>query len=406
MSVLPPPPPHPSSPPSPSSFSSSPPASPLPVPPDPPADARRRRPATAVIAALVVAALGAAAVGGWWVGRDEDGTTRQSIVVPTVPATTINQVQVAGSGSKPAQTPPGAIDIGAVAATVAPSVVTVSATIGGGVQQGEAVGTGVVISADGEILTNAHVVAGAQDVRVRFAGNTEPTPASVVAVDTGNDLALLRVDVDGALPAVTFADPASVQLGNPVVAIGFALDLDGDPTVTAGIVSALDRTLSVSQEEVLDGLIQTDAAISSGNSGGPLVNAAGQVIGINTAVAESDTQVAATNVGFAIGVGEVLDVLEDLRSGGDRRTGFLGVSLRDRTDGGSGALVDEVNPGSPAADAGLQVGDVVVAVDDQPINGSGGLVGVVRDHSPGDKVTIVVVRDGQQVTLTATLAQG
>ncbi len=283
-------------------------------------------------------------------------------------------------------------------------MVTVSSVIDNGQLSGEAVGTGVIISADGEILTNNHVIAGGGDVHVRFSGNTEPTPATVVAADPDNDLALLRVDVGADLPAATFADPASIHIGEPVVAIGFALDLDGDPTVTSGIVSAVDRTLSISQNEALDGLIQTDAAISSGNSGGPLVNAAGQVIGINTAVAESNAQQAATNVGFAIGVGEVLDVLQDLRAGGQREPGFLGVSLGDRTDGGSGALVAEVSPGSPAADAGLKVGDVVVAIDDQPINGSEGLVGVVRDHSPGDKVTIVVVRNGEQVTLTATLA--
>jgi putative serine protease PepD len=323
--------------------------------------------------------------------------------VPTVPATTINQVAAPGGSTKQTEGSAGDIDVAAVAANVGPSVVTVSATVSTGSVAGEAVGTGVVISADGEILTNAHVVAGAQDVRVRFSGNTEPTPATVVASDPDNDLALLRVDVGADLPPATFADPAGVRIGDPVVAIGFALDLDGDPTVTAGIVSALDRTLSVSQTEALDGLIQTDAAISSGNSGGPLVNAAGQVVGINTAVAESDAEVAATNVGFAIGVGEVLEVLEDLRAGGQREPGFLGVNLADRNDGGSGALVAEVTGGSPAADAGLEVGDIVVAVDDQPINGSEGLVGVVRDHSPGDQVSIVVVRGGDEVTLTATL---
>ena len=163
--------------------------------------------------------------------------------------------------------------------------------------------------------------------------------------------------------------------------------------------------VTYTEGDALDGLIQTDAAISSGNSGGPLVNAAGQVIGINTAVAESDAQRAATNVGFAIGVGEVFDVLEDLRAGGQREPGFLGVELAERNDGGSGALVAVVNPGSPAADAGLEVGDIVVAVDDQPINGSEGLVGVVRDHSPGDQVAIVVVRDGAELTVTATLAE-
>ena len=248
----------------------------------------------------------------------------------------------------------------------------------------------MIISADGEILTNAHVVAGAQDVRVRFAGNTEPVPATIVAADPGNDLALLRVDIDADLPAVTIADPASIRIGDPVVAIGFALDLDGDPSVTLGIVSALDRTLTISDEDSLDGLIQTDAAISSGNSGGPLVNAAGQLVGINTAVAESDIEIAATNVGFAIGAEEINEVLPLLRDGGERVPGFLGVRLADRVDGGLGALVAEVTPGSPAADAGLRVSDVVVAIDDQPINGSGGLVGVIRDHRPGDEVSIVV----------------
>jgi putative serine protease PepD len=241
-------------------------------------------------------------------------------------------------------------------------------------------------------------------VRVRFAGNTEPVEASIVAADPGNDLALLRVDIDADLPAVTIADPASIRIGDPVVAIGFALDLDGDPSVTLGIVSALDRTLTISDRESLDGLIQTDAAISSGNSGGPLVNAAGQLVGINTAVAESDIEVAATNVGFAIGAAEINEVLPLLRDGGERVPGFLGVSLTERVDGGLGALVAEITPGSPAAEAGLHVGDVVVAIDDQPINGSGGLVGVIRDHQPGDEVSIVAMRDGAETTVTAVLA--
>jgi putative serine protease PepD len=347
--------------------------------------------------------VAAAGLGGWWIGQDDSSADRPTIVLPTVAGTSVNQLDARNSAS-PALGTPTAIDVAAVAEAIGPSVVTVSSIVESGQFAGEAVGTGVIISTDGEILTNNHVIADGGDVHVRFSGNTEPVSATVVAADPDNDLALLRVDVDGELPAATFADPASIRIGDPVVAIGFALDLDGDPSVTSGIVSAVDRTLSVSQNEALDGLIQTDAAISSGNSGGPLVNAAGQVIGINTAVAESNAQRAATNVGFAISVGEVLDVLEDLRAGGQREPGFLGVRLSDRTDGGSGALVAVVDPGSPAADAGLEVGDVVVAIDDQPINGSEGLVGVVRDHSAGDEVTIVVVRNGDEVTLTATLA--
>ena len=330
---------------------------PPPPPPQPPRPAEShggRRPAAAAVALFGVLALGAAAIGGWWVGR-EDANGSPTIVVPSVPATTINQLQASGSGStKTAQTSAGAIDVAAVAETVAPSVVTVSATVGNGQVAGEAVGTGVIISPEGEILTNAHVVAGAQDVRVRLAGNTEPIAATVVAVDSGNDLALLRIDIDADLPAVTVADPATIRIGDPVVAIGFALDLDGDPSVTLGIVSALDRTLTISDTESLDGLIQTDAAISSGNSGGPLVNAAGQLVGINTAVAESDIEVAATNVGFAIGAAEINEVLPLLREGGQRVPGFLGVRLAERDDGGLGAVVVEVTPDSPAADAGLQ----------------------------------------------------
>ncbi len=174
--------------------------------------------------------------------------------------------------------------------------------------------------------------------------------------------------------------------------------------MTKGIISALARTLEEPEGGALDGLIQTDAAISSGNSGGPLVNAAGHVVGINTAVARSDDEVAASNVGFAISSGEVMNVLEQLRAGGNRQEGFLGVNVQARSDGGQGAIVTEVADGSPAADAGIQVGDVVVQVDESSVNGSAGLVAAVRDRSPGDEVDIVVMRDGQQVTLTVTLA--
>ncbi len=131
-------------------------------------------------------------------------------------------------------------------------------------------------------MTNAHVVVDASKIRVRLAGETEPRDARLVAIDVGNDLALLRIAGTG-FPAARFAEPGAIGIGDEVVAIGFALDLDGQPSVTLGIVSALDRTV-MSENGALDGLIQTDAAISSGNSGGPLVNAAGEVVGIDTAV--------------------------------------------------------------------------------------------------------------------------
>ncbi len=243
----------------------------------------------------------------------------------------------------------GRLDVGQVIDHIAASVVTISADIDGG----QSVGTGVIVSSDGEIVTNGHVVNGATDIRVRLAGETEPREARLLAVDPGNDLALLRMSGDG-FDAAVFADPDSVRLGDEVVAIGFALGLDGDPSVTLGIVSALDRTIGT-DGAFLDGLIQTDAAISSGNSGGPLVNARGEVVGINTAVARDTATSAATNIGFAIGVNEALPVIEQLRaqSGGDLRAeGYLGVELDDRRDGGQGAIITSVQDGTPAVGRG------------------------------------------------------
>jgi putative serine protease PepD len=295
--------------------------------------------------------------------------------------------------------------VAAVADVMAPSVVTISADIDSvDFGPGGSVGTGVITTADGEILTNAHVVDGATEIRVRLAGETEPRAATLLATDPGNDLALLRLDGDGYAPA-TFAAPGSVRIGDEVVAIGFALDLDGGPSVTRGIVSALDRTLGLT-DGALDGLIQTDAAISSGNSGGPLVNAAGEVVGINTAVARGDATVAASNVGFAISVAEALPVIDALRSqaGGDpRQEGFLGVGLDDRRDGGQGAIVSEVEPDTLASASGLRVGDLVVEIDGVPIDGAVGMIAAIRDLEPGDPIVLTVVRAGDRIDLAATL---
>jgi putative serine protease PepD len=287
---------------------------------------------------------------------------------------------------------------------MADSVVTISAVVDSDFGSGDSVGSGVVLSADGEILTNAHVVEGATEVRVRFAGETEPRTARVIAADPGNDLALLRIQATGLTPA-TFAQPNTVRIGDEVVAIGYALDLDGGPTVTTGIVSALSRTI-VTESGVLNRLIQTDAAISSGNSGGPLVNMRAEVVGINTAVARSDASSAANNVGFAISVEEILRVVDQLRSqesNGQRVEGFLGVGVTRRDDGGQGAIITEVQPNSPASRAGIEVGDVVLSVDGEPIDGQAGLVAAIRDNAPGQSVEIQLSREGERVTVTATL---
>ena len=376
-----------------------------------------------VISFLVVLAM----VLGGFVGAQiaqsgDDATSTDSTEVPSTvvdeadtsgaEVTTAPAGDAPGSSNEPVATAPStndaepAMNVAEVLKIIEPSVVTIIAITEGGTNPGRATGTGVVITSDGDILTNDHVVDGANKVSVLFVGDTEPTLATVLAVDVGNDLALLHVDKTGLTPAV-FAVPSSIDIGDEVVAVGFALDLDGGPTVTSGIVSALNRTI-VSGDGALDGLIQTDTAISSGNSGGPLVNTRGQVIGINTAVFQSSSEVAANNVGFSISVAEALPVIEELRAQANRQArteGYLGVSVLDRNDGGLGAMIAEVSPGSPADLAGMKVDDVVIEADGSPVDGQPALVAAIRDKSPGDSIKIDVLRDGERITLTAQLIE-
>ena len=374
--------------------------SPLPPPPPPPAPALRggveptaRRRGRGLLGVAFVSAVSAlvGAVIGVVVARDDSQMVTTGTVV-TAPPTDGAEV----SESK--------TQIGSIADAVAPSVVTLSAMATGSFGSGESVGTGVIINSNGELLTNAHVVEGATTVQVRLMNETEPRRGTVVASDPSNDLALVKIEATG-LTAAVFADSSVVRLGDPVVAIGYALNLDGGPSVTSGIVSALDRTITT-ESGALDGLIQTDAAISSGNSGGPLVNDKAQVIGINTAVARGDMGTAANNIGFAISSEEVLRVIETLRdqaNGVDRQQGYLGVGLTDRSDGGQGAVIANVEDGSPAAKAGIREGDVVVAINGRPIAGRTGMIAVVRDAQPGDTITVRLDRDGETVTVKATL---
>jgi putative serine protease PepD len=304
----------------------------------------------------------------------------------------------------PRADPLPAMDVAAAAAIVGPSIVSVDtlAEINGGTLRGS--GTGIVLTKDGEILTNAHVVADATTVNVRLPGETEPRTASVLASDTGRDLALLRVEAGDLHPA-TFAAPNDIRVGDPVVAVGFALALDGDPSVTQGIVSALDRT-SADGVRALKGLIQTDTPISSGNSGGPLINSLGQVLGVVTFVATSDNGAEANSLGFAISTKELLPTVDRLRAsvtGGTPPAGFLGVELSPRIDGGTGALVSSVVAGSGAQTAGIRIDDVVIAIDDVPITGQAGLVATIRDRAPGDSVHVDLVRGGAPLTVVVTL---
>jgi S1-C subfamily serine protease len=267
-------------------------------------------------------------------------------------------------------------------------------------------GTGTILTADGEVLTNAHVVQGATNIQVTLNGEDKARTADLVGADTNHDVALLKIRDAKDLPTATLGRSADLRVGDSVVAIGNALDLGKTPTVTEGIVSALNRSIDEPGESIT-GLIQTDAAINPGNSGGPLVDAQGRVVGVNTAVA-GDAQ----NIGFALAIDQVKPVLDDLRKGGgtprggqtQSSAGFLGVSTEDVTGADSGAAVAEVVSGSPADKAGLRPGDVVIAVDGSQIGSSQDLVATVRSHHPGDTISLTWTRGGERHTAKVELA--
>ena len=308
----------------------------------------------------------------------------------------------------------GALDIQAILTRVQPSVVTIQ--IQGSTLQGvfEGSGSGIVLSADGMVLTNAHVIGRASDITVVLSDGSKHA-ATLVGSSPDDDLAVIQVqDVSDLVPAeLVSAD--DLQVGDEVIAIGNALNLGGEPTVTRGIVSAKGRDLTA-EGVTLQGLIQTDAAINPGNSGGPLVNAAGQVVGVNTAIV-ADAQ----NLGFSISVDHARSVIEALRRGDGAITpdqAFLGVSSADvadltpevRTEFGldadqPGAFVTDVVPGSAADDAGLQPGDLIVAIDGNDIDTSSEVRDAIVDKAPGDDVELTIVRAGRERTLSATLGR-
>jgi len=364
-------------------------------PPPPPRKQKNKTPliiAIAVVCGFLGGILGVAANNKWDLNLGSSTASNNS-------SSPITMSQVDADDPSIGQT-----QVAQVINALTDSVVTISTEVTDATGNGKAIGTGVVITSDGEILTNAHVVADATKVSVRFAGETEPRDAEIVATDPGNDLALIRIKATGLRPAV-FAQPGSVRVGDAVVAIGYALGLDGGPTVSTGIVSALKRTI-ITENGALNGLIQTDAAISSGNSGGPLVNMRGEIVGINTAVARGDASSAANNIGFSISVDEVIPELARLRKlagGGVRLEGFLGVGLAERQDGGQGAIITSVQPDSPASLAGIKENDIVLSVDSEPIDGQAAFVAAIRDSEPGATVKIEILRGTKRITVEAKL---
>jgi putative serine protease PepD len=277
----------------------------------------------------------------------------------------------------------------------------------------EGAGSGIVLSADGLVLTNAHVIGSVGDITVVLPDGSDH-PATLVGSSPDDDLALIQVeDVDDLVPA-QLGSSDDLRVGDEVIAIGNALNLGGEPTVTRGIVSAKDRDLTA-EGVTLEGLIQTDAAINPGNSGGPLVNAAGQVVGMNTAIV-ADAQ----NLGFSIAIDVARPIIENLKAGEGQVTpdqAFLGVSSADLPDVpddvkanfdidvDEGAFVTEVVPGSAADEAGLEAGDVIVAIDGDEVTESSQVRERILDKEPGDTVEITIIREGEEQAVEATLTQ-
>ncbi len=306
----------------------------------------------------------------------------------------------------------------AALAKISPSVVDIT-TVGGGEGGffgggGSGAGTGIITGSDGEVVTNAHVVAGATSIRVQIPGRSGTVTATVVGSDANVDLAVLHLQGVSGLPAATFAATSTVHVGDPVLAVGNAEGYGGAPTVTEGIISALNRDLPADQGTgALHGLLQTDAAINPGNSGGALVDTAGRLVGITNAIAGGSRGQPAQNIGFAIPTDTVLKALPALRAGrnvgggqgaqgNQTPTAFLGVELSD-TGQGAGALVAAVGPGTPAAGAGLRPGDVITAVDGTTIGSAGELRSVITRHKPGDKIKLTWRPSGQSQTRSATV---
>lgn len=378
-------------------------APPPPTPPAPrePSSSRGRFPLRSAAVAVVAGAVGAAAVMlPIELLRDEPAPSAGG------PLEAVEEAPDATDPGVASETPPaGDTGVRDIAQDVGPSVARVDAAG----PAGPGAGSAVVYTADGVLVTNAHVVAGAHEVSVTLPDGGRET-AEVVGADERSDIAVLRVDADW-LPVPDWAqDDTGLQVGDRVVAIGTPFGLEG--SVTSGIVSALGRTVPAGAGGPLVDLIQTDAAINPGNSGGALVDAHGRVVGINTAIVSGTG--GWQGVGFAIPAPTVRAVADQLLETGAVEHAELGVSgqtvdpdiarLYDLPVE-EGAVVADVRPASPAERAGLRRGDIIVAVDEQPVGSIEELAARIQQRRPGDEVLVEFIRAGERREVTVELTE-
>lgn len=340
-----------------------------------------------IAAGALLLGLGGGVLGAW--GYDE-------LTAPP-------EAQIATSTADAVDRPEGSV--AAVAAEAMPSTVSIESSAG---QLGGSTGSGFVIREDGYILTNNHVVEGAQDITVIFSDGSE-YPAELVGATGDYDIAVLKVDLTGLTPLV-FADSDDVVVGDETIAVGSPLGLEA--TVTTGIVSSLHRPVRAGEvtEPAFIDAIQTDAAINPGNSGGPLLNANGEVIGVNSAIATLSTATDTTGsigLGFAITSNQAKRTAEELIETGTATYPIIGVLLDDTYTGEGVKVLDDpqgVTSGSPADQAGIEPGDVITAIDGRPITQVDELIVSIRAQAPGDEITLTVLRNNQEQDITVTLA--
>ena len=377
------------------------------VPPEAPRKKKSRRgvKAAALVLACLIVGGGAGAGGAALYGHLSGGTGGTTIYEAQTPLSAVNVSSV------PSGSPMSAAEIYAanVDATVGITVDVVTTNWWGMTTSGAAAGSGFVITEDGYIVTNYHVinVQGAQTITVAMYDGTT-YPAEVVGFDEAHDLAVLKIDASG-LQTVVLGDSVSLVVGEPVAAIGNPL---GELTfsLTTGVISALDRTVTMDSGTVMD-LLQTDCAINSGNSGGPLFNEYGEVIGITNAKYSSNGngQASIDNIGFAIPIDQVKDLITQLIETGEIVQPYLGVGVRTVSAEGqqygvpAGAYVATVEEGGPAAQAGVQVGDVITALNGDAVTTQQELTSLKSRYQPGDTVTLMVDRDGESLELDVVL---
>ena len=336
-------------------------------------------------------------------GKASTPTATATVLAQPSPTATFNSIKTSTTAALP--------DIVDVVGAVRPAVVSIASQITlqsffQSIPQ-EGVGSGVIFNAEGHILTNNHVVEGAQKITVTLPDG-RAFDGTVVGRDPDTDLAVVKIAGDN-LPTARLGDSSKLRIGEWVIAIGNPLALEGGPTVTVGVVGAVGRSVEEENGAILDDVIQTDAAINRGNSGGPLVNLAGEVVGINTVIAAE-----AQNIGFAVSINTAKPVVESILANGKVIRPYIGVNLlpvnaavasRYGLSINQGALITQITRDGPAAQAGLRAGDVITRFDGIQITSDSQLKKVISQHKVGDKVQVTYVRGTQESTVTITLAE-